>query len=84
MVVKLEYPIGKSRQIRFEPYKTDYLFESLRNERWYKCTVVSKELGKFNRVNKKLLIESLYEMLKYKHHASKCEVVEELICQLKQ
>lgn len=78
----LEYPLSPSREIEFKGICGSYVYESSKNEQWFRCNVIKCDLPKFNRIYKKVLVYELTEMLKYKHVSSRCTVVEDLICQL--
>lgn len=80
--VKLVYPLSPFKIIEFKGMNSDYFYESIKNEKWFKCEVLECDISKFNRLYRKILIYNLKEMLKYKHTHSKCNTIEELICQL--
>lgn len=80
--IKLVYPTSPFKFIDFKGMSSDYVYESIKNEKWFKCEVLECDISKFNRIYRKILIYNLQQMLKYKHTHSKCNTVEELICQL--
>lgn len=83
MIIKLYYPMGKAREIQIEPGKVCYNFVSVRGEDWCKCEVICNDTSEFNRANKKLLLVELGKCINTKHPLSKCNNLEEYICQLK-
>lgn len=80
--VKLVYPLSPFKIIDFKGMSSDYVYEGIKNEKWFKCEILECDISKFNRIYRKILMYNLKEMLKYKHIHSKCNTVEELICQL--
>ena len=82
MKVEFYYPFSSIKSIEFIPGEFYNNFLSLSGEMWYKANVICSDTTKFNRVNRKLVLRSLEQSLKVKHQLSKCNTIEELICQL--
>ena len=83
MIVEFHYPMSPIKSIEFIPGEFYTNFLSLSGEMWYKAIITCSDTTKFSRLNKKLLLRALEQSLKVKHQLSKCNNVEELICQLK-
>ena len=82
MIVEFHYPMSTVKSIEFIPGEFYINFLSVSGEMWYKVGITCRDTSKFSRLNKKLLVRSLDQSLKAKHQLSKCNNVEELICQL--
>ena len=82
MIVEFHYPMSSVRSIEFIPGEFYTNFLSLSGDMWYKAVIPCSDTSKFSRLNKKLLLRALEQSLKVKHQLSKCNNVEELICQL--
>ena len=82
MIVEFHYPMSSVKSIEFIPGEFYTNFLSLSGEMWYKAIILCSDTSKFSRVDKKLLLRSLEQSLKVKHQLSKCNTIEELICQL--
>ena len=82
MIVEFHYPMSSVKSIEFIPGEFYNSFMSVGGEMWYKAIITCSDTSKFSRLNKKLLLCSLDQSLKVKHQLSKCNIVEELICQL--
>ena len=83
MIVEFHYPMSSVKSIEFIPGEFYTNFLSLSGDMWYKAVILCSDTSKFSRLNKKLLLRSLDQSLKVKHQLSKCNIIEELICQLK-
>ena len=83
MIVEFHYPFSSVKSIEFIPGEFYTNFLSASGEMWYKAFILCSDTSKYSRLNKKLLLRSLDQSLKVKHHLSKCNNIEELICQLK-
>ena len=83
MIVEFHYPMSSVKSIEFIPGEFYTNFLSLSGDMWYKAVILCSDTSKFSGLNKKLLLRSLDQSLKVKHQLSKCNNVEELICQLK-
>ena len=82
MIVEFHYPMSSVNSIEFIPGEFYNSFLSVGGEMWYKAIILCSDTSKFSRLNKKLLLRSLDQSLKVKHQLSKCNNIEELICQL--
>lgn len=82
MIVEFHYPFSSVKSIEFNPGAFYNSFLSRSGEMWYKVVITCSDTSKFSRLNKKLLLRSLDQSLKVKHHLSKCNIIEELICHL--
>ena len=82
MIVEFHYPMSSVKSIEFIPGEFYTNFLSRSGEMWYKAVILCSDTSKFSRLNKKLLLRSLDQSLKVKHQLSKCNTIEELICQL--
>ena len=82
MIVEFHYPMSSVKSIEFIPGEFYTNFLSLSVDMWYKAVITCSDTSKFSRLNKKLLLRSLDQSLKVKHQLSKCNTIEELICQL--
>ena len=82
MIVEFHYPMSSVKSIEFIPGEFYTNFLSLSGDMWYKAVITCNDTSKFSRLNKKLLLRSLGQSLKVKHQLSKCNIIEELICQL--
>ena len=82
MIVEFHYPMSSVKSIEFIPGEFYTNFLSLSGEMWYKAIILCSDTSKFSRVDKKLILRALEQSLKVKHHLSKCNTIEELICQL--
>ena len=82
MIVEFHYPFSSVKSIEFIPGEFYNNFLSLSGEQWYKANIICSDSSKFSRLNKKLLLRSLDQSLKVKHQLSKCNTIEEFICQL--
>ena len=82
MIVEFHYPMSSVKSIEFIPgeFYTNVL--SVSGEMWYKAVITCNDTSKFRRLNKKLILRALEQSLKVKHQLSKCNNVEELLCQL--
>ena len=83
MIVEFHYPMSTVKSIEFIPGEFYTNFLSRSGEMWYKAIILCSDTSKFGRLDKKLLLRSLDQSLKVKHQLSKCNTIEELICQLK-
>ena len=83
MIVEFHYPFSIVKSIEFIPGEFYNSFLSQSGEMWYKAIILCSDTSKFRRLDKKLILRSLDQSLKVKHQLSKCNTVEELICQLK-
>ena len=82
MIVEFHYPMSSVKSIEFIPGEFYNSFLSLSGDMWYKAIITCNDTSKFGRLNNKLLLRALEQSLKVKHHLSKCNSIEELICQL--
>ena len=82
MIVEFHYPMSSVKSIEFIPGEFYTNFLSLSGEMWYKAVITCSDTSKFKRLDKKLILHALEQSLKVKHHLSKCNTIEELICQL--
>ena len=82
MIVEFHYPFSSVKSIEFIPGEFYNSFLSRSGEMWYKVVITCNDTSKFSRIDKKLLLRSLDQSLKVKHQLSKCNNIEELICQL--
>ena len=82
MIVEFHYPMGPLKSIEFIPGEFYNSFLSVGGEMWYKAIILCSDTSKFSRVDKKLILRALDQSLKVKHQLSKCNNIEELICQL--
>lgn len=82
MIVEFHYPMSPLKSIEFIPGEFYNSFLSVGGEMWYKAIILCGDMSKFNRLDKKVFLHALEQSLKVKHHLSKCNIVEELICQL--
>ena len=82
MIVEFHYPTSSLKSIEFIPGEFYNSFLSQSGEMWYKVVITCNDTTKFSRIDKKLLLRSLDQSLKVKHQLSKCNTIEELICQL--
>ena len=82
MIVEFHYPMSSVKSIEFIPGEFYTNFLSRRGEMWYKAIITCNDTSKFRRLDKKLILRALDQSLKVKHQLSKCNNVEELICQL--
>ena len=82
MIVEFHYPFSSIKSIEFIPGEFYTNFFSVSGEMWYKAVITCSDTSEFSRTDKKLLLRSLDQSLKVKHQLSKCNIVEELICQL--
>ena len=83
MIVEFHYPFSPLKSIEFIPGEFYTNFFSRSGEMWYKAIILCSDTTKFSRLDKKLILRALEQSLKVKHQLSKCNTVEELICQLK-
>ena len=83
MIVEFHYPFSSVKSIEFIPGEFYNSFLSVGGEMWYKAIILCSDTSKFSRLDKKLILRALEYSLKVKHQLSKCNNVEELICQLK-
>ena len=83
MIVEFHYPMSSVKSIEFIPGEFYTNFLSLSGDMWYKAVITCSDTSKFRRLDKKLILRALEQSLKVKHQLSKCNNVEELICQLK-
>ena len=83
MIVEFHYPMSTVKSIEFIPGEFYTNFFSRSGEMWYKAIILCSDTTKFSRLDKKLILRALEQSLKVKHQLSKCNTVEELICQLK-
>ena len=83
MIVEFHYPMSPLKSIEFTPGEFYTNFLSLSGDMWYKAVITCNDTSKFRRLDKKLILRALEQSLKVKHHLSKCNTIEELICQLK-
>ena len=84
MIVEFHYPMSPLKSIEFIPGEFYTSFHSRSGEMWYKAIILCSDTSKFRRLDKKLLLRALEQSLKVKHQLSKCNIIEELICQLNQ
>ena len=82
MIVEFHYPMSSVKSIEFTPGEFYTNFLSLSGDMWYKAVILCSDTSKFSRLDKKLILRALDQSLKVKHQLSKCNNVEELICQL--
>ena len=82
MIVEFHYPLSSVKSIEFIPGEFYTNFLSVSGEMWYKVVITCSDTSKFSSLDKKLILRSLDQSLKVKHQLSKCNNVEELICQL--
>ena len=82
MIVEFHYPMSSVKSIEFIPGEFYTNFLSLSGEMWYKASILCSDTSKFRRLDKKLILGALEHSLKVKHQLSKCNTIEELICQL--
>ena len=82
MIVEFHYPMSTVKSIEFIPGEFYTNFLSVSGELWYKVVITCSDTSKFSRSDKKLILRSLEQSLKVKHQLSKCNTIEELICQL--
>ena len=82
MIVEFHYPMSSVKSIEFIPGEFYTNFLSLSGEMWYKAVITCSNITKFSRLDKKLILRALEQSLKVKHQLSKCNSIEELICQL--
>ena len=82
MIVEFHYPLSSVKSIEFIPGEFYTNFLSLSGDMWYKAVILCSDTSKFSRLDKKLILRALDQSLKVKHQLSKCNNVEELICQL--
>ena len=83
MIVEFHYPMSSVKSIEFTPGEFYTNFLSLSGDMWYKAIITCNNTSKFRRLDKKLILRALEQSLKVKHQLSKCNTIEELICQLK-
>ena len=83
MIVEFHYPMSSVKSIEFIPGEFYTNFLSLSGDMWYKAVILCSDTSKFRRLDKKLILRALEQSLKVKHQLSKCNTIEELICQLK-
>ena len=82
MIVEFHYPFSTVKSIEFIPGEFYTNFLSRSGEMWYKAVITCSNTTKFSRLDKKLILHALEQSLKVKHQLSKCNTIEELICQL--
>ena len=82
MIVEFHYPMSSVKSIEFIPGEFYTNFLSRSGEMWHKAVITCSNTSEFSRLNKKLILCALEQSLKVKHHLSKCNTIEELICQL--
>ena len=82
MIVEFHYPMSSVKSIEFIPGEFYTNFLSLSGDMWYKAVIPCSDTSKFRRLDKKLILRALEQSLKVKHQLSKCNTIEELICQL--
>ena len=82
MIVEFHYPMSTVKSIKFIPGEFYTNFLSRSGEMWYKAIILCSDTTKFSRLDKKLILRALEQSLKVKHQLSKCNTIEELICQL--
>ena len=82
MIVEFHYPISSVKSIEFIPGEFYTNFLSVSGEMRYKVVITCSDTSKFSRSDKKLILRALEQSLKVKHQLSKCNTIEELICQL--
>ena len=82
MIVEFHYPMSSVKSIEFIPGEFYTNFLSVSGEMWYKAVITCSDTSKFKRLDKKLILHALEQSLKVKHQLSKCNTIEELICQL--
>ena len=82
MIVEFHYPMSSVKSIEFIPGEFYNSFLSRSGETWYKAIILCSDTSKFRRLYKKLILCALEQSLKVKHQLSKCNTIEELICQL--
>ena len=82
MIVEFHYPMSSVKSIEFIPGEFYNSFLSVGGEMWYKAIILCSDTTKFNRLDKKVILRALEQSLKVKHQLSKCNIIEELICQL--
>lgn len=82
MIVEFHYPMSSVKSIEFIPGEFYTNFLSRSGEMWYKAIILCSDTTKFSRLDRKLILRALDQSLKVKHQLSKCNTIEELICQL--
>ena len=82
MIVEFHYPMSSVKSIEFIPGEFYTNFLSVGGELWYKAVITCSDTSKFRRLDTKLILHALEQSLKVKHQLSKCNTIEELICQL--
>ena len=82
MIVEFHYPMSAVKSIEFIPGEFYTNFFSVSGEMWYKAIILCSDTSKFSRLDSKLILRALEQSLKVKHQLSKCNNIEELICQL--
>ena len=82
MIVEFHYPMSSIKSIEFTPGEFYTNFLSVGGEMWYKAIILCSDTSKFSRLDNKVFMHTLEQSLKVKHHLSKCNTIEELICQL--
>ena len=82
MIVEFHYPMSTVKSIEFIPGEFYTNFLSRSGKMWYKAIILCSDTSKFSRLDKKLILQALDQSLKVKHQLSKCNTIEELICQL--
>ena len=82
MIVEFHYPMSTIKSIEFIPGEFYTNFFSVSGEMWYKAIILCSDTSKFKRLDKKLILRALEQSLKVKQQLSKCNTIEELICQL--
>ena len=83
MIVEFHYPMSSVKSIEFIPGEFYTNFLSVSGDMWYKAVITCNDTSKFRGLDKKLILRALEQSLKVKHQLSKCNTIEELICQLK-
>ena len=82
MIVEFYYPMSTVKSIEFIPGEFYNSFLSRSGEMWYKAIILCSDTSEFSRLDNKVFIRALEQSLKVKHQLSKCNIIEELICQL--
>ena len=82
MIVEFHYPMSTVKSIEFIPGEFYNSFLSRSGEMWYKAIILCSDTSEFSRLDNKVFIRALEQSLKVKHQLSKCNIIEELICQL--
>ena len=82
MIVEFHYPMSSVKCIEFIPGEFYTNFLSLSGDMWYKAVITCNDTSKFRGLDKKLVLRALEQSLKVKHQLSKCNTIEELICQV--